>query len=494
MEEERIRALIEDLRQHPSETPWLEFKTNIIDGNVIGKLISAVSNGARLKDQSLGYILWGIDDSSHGIVGTTFRPGREKIEGQPYEFWIAGQIQPSLNMNFYEVSDSRDGRRVVLLEIPAADRVPTKFQGQAYIRIGEATPSLSGKPALEAELLSKLTEFTWESAVARTFVDEDKVLKLLDYRAYYERLDKPLPTSTSLILADLAGDNLIERDAGSRWKILNLGAILFANNLDDFDRVKRKALRIVRYNGRSKAANASEFVIPTGYVRGYSTMISHIHAVIPKSEELNRALRVSTPIYPEIVIRELSANALIHQDMTVRGAGPMIDIFDDRMEISNPGSPLVDPSRFLDTPPRSRNEAMASLLRRCNICEERGSGVKKVIASIELHQLPAPEFKKYDNGVLVSLFAPMKFSEMDLDGRIRACYQHAALQYLTHQKMNNSSLRKRFGISERNKAQVSKLIAATLEDGKIIKSQPWSPRGGHYLPFWVGFVDRTHDR
>ena len=89
-------------------------------------------------------------------------------------------------------------------------------------------------------------------------------------------------------------------------------------------------------------------------------------------------------------VRELVANALIHQDFSVTGAGPMVEIFDGRIEITNPGEPLVDTRRFLDNPPASRNEALTSLMRRFDICEERGSGIDKVVAEVERHQLPAP--------------------------------------------------------------------------------------------------------
>ncbi|MDC4222968.1 MAG: hypothetical protein MPW15_01640 [Candidatus Manganitrophus sp.] len=94
-----------------------------------------------------------------------------------------------------------------------------------------------------------------------------------------------------------------------------------------------------------------------------------------------------------MAVRELVANALIHQDFFVTGAGPTVEIFDDRIEITNPGEPLVEPQRFVDTPPRSRNEALASLMRRFRICEERGSGIDKVVFQIEFYQFPAPIFE-----------------------------------------------------------------------------------------------------
>src|ERR1700722_7444665 len=114
---------------------------------------------------------------------------------------------------------------------------------------------------------------------------------------------------------------------------------------------------------------------------------------LPRSEEIGQALRREVRVYPEIAIRELVANALIHQDFNLTGNGPTVEIFDNRIEITNPGTPLIDPLRFIDEPPRSRNEELASLMCRMNICEERGSGIDKVIFQIELYQLPPPDFR-----------------------------------------------------------------------------------------------------
>jgi ATP-dependent DNA helicase RecG len=482
VEEPRLHALIEDLRSLKDETPWVEFKASVNDPERIGRVISAVSNGARLKDKPSGYLLWGVDDATHSLTGTEFSH-TSKYKGQPYEFWMAGQISPSVHLQFHETTVRSS--RVVLLEVPAADKVPTKFQGKAYIRIGEATPALADHPAYETALIAKLGAFSWEAASAMTFVPGYDVLRLLDYRLYFEKTKRPMAESNQAILEVLAHEGLIEPDVGDRWNILNLGALLFANEIGSFDRIRRKAIRIVRYKGNSKADAATEYPVECGYVRGYDLMMAHLTAILPKSEEMNRALRADTPVYPDIAIRELVANALIHQDMTMTGSGPMIDIFDHRMEVTNPGEPLIEPSRFLDAPPRSRNEKTAALLRRLGICEERGSGVRKVVQFIEVWQLPPPAFVKYDNGVRVTLFAPGKFAEMDNDARIRACYQHAVLMYLTEKKMTNATLRERFGIRKHNAAQVSKVIAQALDQGLIKQSRPWSPTKGHYLPSWL---------
>jgi len=197
-----------------------------------------------------------------------------------------------------------------------------------------------------------------------------------------------------------------------------------------------------------------------------------------------QAFRTETPLFPPIAIRELVANALIHQDMTITGAGPLIELFRDRLEITNPGKPLISPDRFLDTAPRSRNEVLASLMRRMRICEEQGTGIDKVIAAVELFQLPAPDFRVEDYALRTILYAPRRFADMSADERVRACYQHAALKFLNGERMKNSTLRERFGIEARNAAQVSQAIRLAQKRELIRPADPERPQSA-YLPFWA---------
>lgn len=170
--------------------------------------------------------------------------------------------------------------------------------------------------------------------------------------------------------------------------------------------------------------------------------------------------------------------------MTISGAGPMVELFHGRLEITNPSHPLVSPDRFLDSPPRSRNEVLSSLMRRMGLCEEHGTGIDKVIAAIELHQLPAPDFRAEGGFVRVKLLAPRRFAEMKPDERMRACYQHACLKYVVGERMKNSTLCKRFGIDSKNASQASMVIKQALGKGLIKRADPARPRTG-YFPFWA---------
>jgi predicted HTH transcriptional regulator len=164
----------------------------------------------------------------------------------------------------------------------------------------------------------------------------------------------------------------------------------------------------------------------------------------------------------------------------------MIEIFSDRLEITNPGLPLVKTDRFLDSPPRSRNEILASFMRRINICEERGSGVDKVVASTEAYQLPAPLFETTEQHTRVVLFAHKPLRDMDKDDRIRACYLHACLKYVQRQYMTNSSLRERLAIEEANSAMASRIINEAIKSNYIkVYDESAGSRARRYLPIWA---------
>lgn len=152
-------------------------------------------------------------------------------------------------------------------------------------------------------------------------------------------------------------------------------------------------------------------------------------------------------MYPEIAIRELAANMIIHQDFSEQGF-PMIEIYSDRITLSNPGQPLISIERFIDEY-QSRNDSLADIMRRMGICEEKGSGMDKTIFYIELYQLPPVRLQLQETRTETTVFSYRKFADLDKTERVMACYQHACLRYVSNEKMNNQSLRGRLGIEDK---------------------------------------------
>ncbi len=126
-------------------------------------------------------------------------------------------------------------------------------------------------------------------------------------------------------------------------------------------------------------------------------------------------------------------------------------------------------------------------MRRFGICEEKGSGIDKVVNAAEVYQLPAPDFRVGETRTTAVLFAHQDFSDMGKSDRIRACYQHCCLRYVSNQRMSNKTLRARFGFDESKNAQISQVIGATKEQGliKADDSTSTSTRYAVYLPFWA---------
>jgi predicted HTH transcriptional regulator len=209
-------------------------------------------------------------------------------------------------------------------------------------------------------------------------------------------------------------------------------------------------------------------------------------AQLPQNEVVHDALRKEVKLVPEIAIRELIANALIHQDLTMSGASVMTEIYTNRIEISNPGEPVVPVERFIDGY-QSRNERLAGLMRRMGTCEEKSSGIDRVVQTAELYQLPAPDFRVAHQRTLVTIYGPKNFDDMDREDRVRACYQHCALKWVMSERMTNQSLRERFQLPESKSAIVSQIISATIEAGMVKADEKVgaSRKFARYLPFWA---------
>ena len=479
-----IRNLIRNLQDLPSECEWVEFKVSYSKPEDVGEYVSALSNSAALHRKEAAYLVWGIEDETHRLVGTTFKPYRAKKGGEPLEGWLVRQLRPRVDVEIFE--SEIDGHRIVVFRIQPAHQTPVAFSGVEYVRIGSQKKKLVEYPEKRKKLWATLSEARIEEGPAYTGASVPSVLRLIDLPNFFQLLDLPVPDNRIGIIDRLRRERvIIDRDSNT-FDISFLGAILFAKNLEEFDIVKRKALRVIQYSGNNRIEANREQVGKRGYAVGFSGAVEYIANLLPHNEQIEQALRQPVPMYPPIAIRELLANALIHQDFLMAGTGPMVEIFSDRIEITNPGAPLIDTLRFLDEPPQSRNENLAAVMRRMNICEERGSGIDKVVHHAEAFQLPAPEFTVTSGHTKAVLYAPRPLNEMTAEERIRACYQHACLSVVSGQQMTNASLRTRFGVDQKNYSVVSRIIRDTIEAEFVRAVDPTtSKRYMKYVPFWA---------
>jgi predicted HTH transcriptional regulator len=483
---EYLRGLLRELLSLPRETEWVEFKHNNDNPQEIGEYISALSNSSALSGKAFAYLVWGVPDGARVVAGTTFKPGASKKGNEELENWLLRLLNPRIEFAFYEF-EADNGNQVVLLEISRATKHPVQFHGHEYIRVGSYKKSLKEFPEKERALWRIFDTTPFEAMIAKSNQTSEDVLHLLSYPDYFDLFKLPLPDNKQGILSRLQEEHFIVPNGAGNWDITNFGAILFARRLDEFSSLKRKAVRVIFYKGNSRIETQKEQVDGKGYASGFEGLMEFIMNMIPSNEVIEKALRKDVPMYPELAIRELVANAIIHQDFMVHGAGPMIEIFTDRIEITNPGQPMVSTERFLDSPPRSRNEGIASFLRRIGVCEERGSGIDKVVFQTELYQLPAPLFETAGENTRVVLFAHKTYTDMDRKDRVRATYLHACLRYVQRDYLTNTSLRDRFGIEKENSSMVSRVIRDATEDKAIkpVNPENESRKLARYWPIWA---------
>ncbi len=485
---ENLETLVNRLRQYESETNWFEFKHNNYEPDMIGQDISALANSAAYMQKTCAYMIWGIDDKTHDVVGTKYDQHTLKIGNQEIESWLRSLLSKNAEFDFHKISlkDSNgNNQTVVVLIIYRASIQTVTFKKVDYIRIGSYTKKLNDYPQIQAQLWDKIRNYRFEEQYAKQDLPLDEALQQLDFTAYFDIKGDPVPTDIKGISHYMEEENIIVKQDNGLYAITNMGAILLAKKLSSFPRIERKAIRVVEYQDKSRINMLKEDVSNKGYVTGFEETLKYIEALLPSQEPVKGALREKISAYPAIALREAVANALIHQDFSVTGTGVVVEIFSNRIEITNPGIPLVDIYRIVDNPPKSRNEKLAALMRRLRMCEELGTGWDKIIISCELQQLPAPHIDIYEENTKVTLFSKVGFFDLSTQDKLWACYMHSCVQYIQGEFLTNSSLRVRFGVEEKSSASISRLIKEACEKRLIKKLEETAPRHTKYIPIWA---------
>ena len=460
----------------PAETERLEFKEakQQYDSKDLMQYCAALAN------EGGGHLVLGVTDKRpRNVVGSNAYASADNLNS------IKLRVVQELGLSIESTELQHPDGRVLVFTVPARGiGQAISYKGVHWMRSGESTIPMTPDKlrAIFAE-----GQPDWLSQLAKTNASPDEVIGLLDTQAYFDLLKIPYPTNREAVLERLAGEGLISRsDAG--WAITNLAAIMLAKKLDAFSpALARKAPRFVIYEGIDKLQTREDVTGSKGYAPAFEGLVDFVHAAAPRNHIIEQTVRQDVKMFPRQALRELLANALVHQDFAATGSSVMIEMYDDRIEISNAGVPPINVERFIDEY-RSRNERLADLMRRFGICEEKGSGIDKVVKAAEVYQLPAPDFRVGDIRTTAVMFAHQEFAKMSKADRIRACYQHCCLLYVSNQRMSNQSLRERFGFPENTStAIVSQVIAAAIEAGriKVDDSESTSKRYARYLPYWA---------
>lgn len=360
---ENLANIIRGLTMRPVEEEWFEFKENWYQSHELGEYISCLSNAAALKGMDVAYMVWGISDDTHTIVGTDFT-WKRNVKGEPLEHYLSRLLNPGIAFKFDEIEI--EGKRLVALTVPAASRIPTAFDGGRYSRIGSSKINLAKHPDRESELFRTLLagKPTMENTEA-----EDQDLSFTRLFTYYAGRGVELRQETF-------AKNLGLLTTDGKYNLL-------AQLLSDDSRMP---IRVSIFAGKTKADplySVREFgntclLISLDRVLDYIDVLNIVQA-----DERNRVVeRKDVPLMESMPLREAIINAFVH-NRWVDGNAPMFTVFSDRLEILSRGP--LPPKQTIDGFFRGEsvpvNQRLSDMFLQLHISERTGRGVPKIVES-----------------------------------------------------------------------------------------------------------------
>lgn len=361
---DKFRDIFENLLSLKDEYEWLDFKGNWFSKDEIGEYISAISNGASLCGKENGYIVWGVNDKTKKVVGTNINFDRD-IDSEPYKHYLARNLKPSIAFDVVEFI--YDGKRIVMIIVPCAKSVKTKYKGVDYIRIGSSKERLDKYPEYEIKLNNILVNGfpTIVNTPAPDYAQELTFEKLF---IYYGAKGISLRKDTFIKSLKLKTKN-------GQYNIM-------AYILSDQNSIP---IRVSIFNGKDKSSplfSVKEFG-NTCIMYSMDKILEYGDAInIIQADERGRiSERIDVPLFDYESFHEAILNAFIHNKWLTLNA-PQISVFTDRIEILSHGGLAIDQDEegFYSGSSIPVNEVLASIFLQLRISERSGRGVPKIVA------------------------------------------------------------------------------------------------------------------
>lgn len=366
-------------KENSTETEWLEFKENYASPQDIGEYISALSNAAALWGRPYAYLIFGIKDETHEVVGTTYDYRKQKQGNEDLENWLNRLVEPRIGFNFYEINYSAL-KKLVLIEIPAADKQPTAFAGKEYIRVGSYRQDLRRYPETERRLWNELNHVLWEEMVSPV---QNLHFKFLALVAESRGVEFSEDKFTTLRMID------------SNGKFNNLAYLLSDENRH---MVKFAVYRNKMYDFAVKKEFEGSWVAVLEQVLEYINIYNETSARVIGSD----ATRTEVKSYPDPSLREAVVNAFCHFDASFP-SDIKIEFFPDKVVVGSPGALYhTTMQEVLGGRQSFRNPNLVYVLSKFNFIENYATGLKKIISAYDKY--PAkPTIETTDNFFVVTL-------------------------------------------------------------------------------------------
>jgi len=356
-----IKRIITELCSYKDEREWFEFKENWFQPAALGEYVSALSNAATLHGKKYGYFVWGVRNDDHEITGTDFNQYCE-YKGEPYQNFLARNLSSGISFSFEETEI--DGKRVVVLVIPAAKKLPTAFMKKRYIRIGSSKNNLDEYPEWEVRLFKILLS---EDETISEKPAEYQDLKFSKLFGYYGSKGIDLKEKTF-------EKNLGLRNSEGEYNFM-------AQLLSDDSHIP---LRVSIFDGETKGSNLFSIREFGNNCLLYSLddLLRYMDVLnLVQVDETDRVVeRKDIPLYDNKAIREAVINAVLH-NRWVDGNEPMISVFSNRIEILSRGTlPLTQTKEgFFEGESIPVNEKLSQIFLQLHISEKSGRGVPKIV-------------------------------------------------------------------------------------------------------------------
>ena len=358
----KIEELIKELISFKYEKEWFEFKLNMNNDYEIGEYISALSNSAAYIGRENGYLIWGIDDKNHDIVGTSFNPDCNTSHNEPLKHYLERLLNPNVKIDFKELFIG--DRKIVILIIAAAKNIPTSWDGIRYIRVGSSKEKLFKFPEREIYLFHVLRDGIPTIVNTKSNYQDLTFKKLFGYYGSKGIILKEQTFKKNLELLTENGE-------------YNILAQLLSDN-------SHIPIRVSIFDGITKASNlfsVREF--------GYNCLLYSLDELlrygdvlnIIQADERNRVVeRNDIPLFESKVFIEAIINAILHNKW-VEGNEPMVTVYLDRIEILSRGS--LPPSQTIEGFYLGEsipvNEKLSEIFLQLHISEKSGRGIPKII-------------------------------------------------------------------------------------------------------------------
>lgn len=480
--EKRCRdLLVKSLKPLPQELNEIDWKVALTHKKE--RLKKHLSAFANLPGG--GFLIFGVNDEGK-VVGIGDEESRMVADA------IANMartgLEPQVGIKY--VTFNFDGRSLLGVYIEESFEKPVHIKNKsiehAYIRAGGQSRPMSMEEVRRAIIGSRSLRFG-EIPAALSLEVVENWQEYFDFSEVLKRT-RPQGFIDQNSLVDYLASLRLMTKVNNRFVPTNLGVIACAKDFKGHHSYERYATRLIQYRGTTRLSATRDLTFSEGYSLSLDKIISTIFAWLPHTEELIDASMVSRPVIPEVALREIIVNAVIHRDFTIANSMITIELFDDRIEVTNPGSllPEIPLDRLIDHPSRPRNEVFSELMRGLGFSEERGSGIDKAVIATEQMGLPAIIFRNEADYFRVTIFCSRSFDQMNKAEKIDVIYQHACLNSVIQRKTTGRSIRERFGLTRDESTSIYRLIDDAVAMGKIKLANPEDGRKDHYYyPYWM---------